>query len=164
MMEINGNSTTVLMHLLTWTELQRMRVNQIWNIRRMAAEQSVLLDSGNPNKPKKGKFDFYVETPSKTIGFEVLTRPSKGKMLQKLIYSKEVDEFVFVIPTHFLKPYQKENNHSFGWHVRHKKLPSPFSKKGLYVWLVNIGEQRIISKQSLSNIYYIENENGRKAS
>lgn len=142
------------MHLLTLHELNRIRVNGKWPITRMTSEQSVLLRTHNAS-PRMGKFDFWVETPRKTIGFEVLTRPSRGKMLKKLAYKHEVDDFVFVIPHDSLLPYQRtENNH--GWRVRSKKLPTPFGQKGLFVWLVDIDKQEIVAKQPLPKLYYLE--------
>ncbi len=153
-MQVNGNSTTALMHLLTWHEIQRLRITREWDIKKMKAEQTVLVNFARHKTPKEGKFDFYVETPKKTIGFEVLTRPSKGKMLRKISYGNEVDEFVFVIPHDSLLPYQlTEKNH--GFHVRSKALPKEFGKKGIYVWLVDLGEQRILVKAPFHKVYYI---------
>ena len=154
-MSVNGNSTTALMHLLTWNELHRLRVNAEWPIVRMNAEQKVLVNFARQRNPKAGAFDFYVETPRKNIGFEVLTRPSRGKMERKISYGNEVDEFVFVIPHDSLVPYQKtEQPH--GFHVRSKALPPAFGKKGLYVWLVDVGEQRIVKRAPISKIYHVE--------
>lgn len=153
------------MHLLTLNELQRMRVNGVWPITRLVSEQTVLLHAP-PHAPKEGKFDFLVETPSKTIGFEVLTRPSKGKMVKKFLYRNEVDQFVFVIPHDTLLPYQrKEKNH--GWKVRPSYLPSSFGEKNLYAWLIDVDAQRIVAKQPFSKLYYVEDEkvkgNGKKS-
>jgi uncharacterized protein (DUF1697 family) len=153
------------MHLLTLTELHRLRVNQQWEIKRMVSEQTIVLDSEDPYKEIEEKFDFYVEMPKKTVGFEVLTEPSEKEMLEKLDYSKEVDEFVFVIPTTFLKPYKKEKNNEQKVNTHRKNLSKEFSKKGLYVWLISLGDRRIVNKQPFSDVYYIEdNENGQKAS
>ncbi len=151
------------MHLLTWTELQRMRVNGVWPITRMTSEQTVLLKNGD-HTPKEGKFDFWVETPTKTIGFEVLTRPSKGKILKKLAYKEEVDDFVLVIPHDSLLPYQRTEKNR-GWKVRPHFLPFAFGQKGLYVWLVDLNERRIVAKQPFPKHYYVEAEKkGKKAS
>ncbi|MFH0970130.1 MAG: hypothetical protein V1776_01575 [Candidatus Diapherotrites archaeon] len=161
-MMINGNRTTALMHLLVWTELQRIRVNQVWPITRMTQEQTVLLQ-GNNHQPKEGKFDFYVETPQKTIGFEVLTRPSKGKILKKMAYRQKVDEFVFVIPKDALLPYQKTST-IHAWKVRPKFLPEVFGEKGLYAWLIDLGDRQIIQKKPFPFLYNIEthtNGNGK---
>lgn len=144
------------MHLLTLNELHRMRVNGVWPITRLVSEQTVLLSAAK-HAAKEGRFDFYVETPRKTIGFEVLTRPSKGKMLKKFLYRNEVDQFVFVIPHDALLPYQRtEKNH--GWKVRESKLPPVFGEKNLYVWLVDVDAQRIIAKQPFSKLYNVELE------
>lgn len=155
-MFVNGNSTTALMHLLTWNELHRLRVNAEWPITKMKAEQKVLVNFAGQRNPKAGAFDFYVETPRKSIGFEVLTRPSKGKMLRKISYHNEVDEFVFVIPHDSLLPYQRTET-AHGFHVRSKALPSEFSRKGLYIWLVDLAEQRIIKRAPISKVYHVEN-------
>lgn len=142
------------MHLLTLHELNRIRVNGKWPITRLISEQTVLLHD-EKGSPKEGKFDFLVETPRKTIGFEVLTRPSKGKMMKKLAYKEEVDEFVFVIPLPTLLPYQRtENTH--GWKVRPKKLPAIFGQKGLFVWLIDLEKQEITAKQPFQKLYYVD--------
>ena len=155
-MHVNGNKTTALMHLLVWTELQRLRVNQAMPITHISAEQSVILAASKMHRlPREGKYDFVVETPRKTIGFEVLTRPTKGKLLKKLPYKDEVDEYVFVIPHDSLLPYQKTpKNH--GWKVREKKLPPIFAQKGLSVWLVDLDEQCITEKHPFPQIYNVE--------
>ncbi|QQR92144.1 MAG: hypothetical protein IPJ89_03200 [Candidatus Iainarchaeum archaeon] len=154
-MFVNGNATTALMHLLTWNELHRLRVNAEWPITKMKAEQKVLVNFARQQNPKEGAFDFYVETPRKRIGFEVLTRPSKGKMLRKISYRDEVDEFVFVIPHDSLLPYQKTET-APGFHVRSKALPKEFAQKGLYIWLVDLAEQRIIKRAPIARIYHVE--------
>lgn len=156
-MHVNGNSTTALMHLLVWTELQRMRVNQIIPITRMRAEQTVILGGPHDSRPREGRYDFWVETPRKTIGFEVLTRPSKGKMVKKIAYRNEVDDFVFAIPHDALRPYQRtEKNH--GWKVRPKFLPAFFAQKGLYAWLVDLEDRRIVAKAPFPRLYNVEGE------
>jgi hypothetical protein len=153
------------MHLLVWTELQRMRVNQVWPITRMAQEQTVLLEGRRTHSvPREGKFDFFVETPKKTVGFEVLTRPSKGKILKKMAYRSEVDDFVFIIPHDALLPYQRTpRNH--GWKVRPRYLPDMFAQKGLYVWLVDLTAQKITSKGPFTRLYNVEPlpTNGKRA-
>lgn len=160
-MFVMGNSTTALMHLLTWNELHRLRVNEEWPITKMTAEQKVWVNFPRQRNPKEGAFDFYVETPKKSIGFEVLTRPSRGKMQRKIPYGNEVDEFVFVIPHDSLLPYQKTDA-PHGFHVRSKALPKEFGKKGLYVWLVDLGEQRIVKRAPLSKIYHVDSRTASK--
>jgi hypothetical protein len=169
-MYVNGNKTTALMHLLVWTELQRMRVNQIWPITRMTQEQTVLLDGNHlshrthTRSTREGKFDFFVETPKKNIGFEVLTRPTKGKILKKMTYMQDVDDFVFVIPHDSLQPYERTpKNH--GWKVRPNYLPSEFAQKGLYVWLVDLEHRCITLKKPFASLYFVEAEktNGKHA-
>ncbi len=169
-MFVNGNTTTALMHLLVWTELQRMRVNQVWPIKRMTQEQTVLLDGGHlPHRThthsnREGKFDFFVETEKRTVGFEVLTRPTKGKILKKMVYGKEVDDFIFILPQNALMPYQKTGR-IHGWKVRPKYLPSEFGQKGLYVWLVDLDNQEIVAKKPFSALYFVQPEktNGKHA-
>ena len=168
-MIVTGNATTALMHLLVWTELQRMRVNGVWPIRRMTQEQTVLLDGGHlshrthTHSDREGKFDFYVETQKKTVGFEVLTRPTKGKILKKMAYGKEVDDFVFILPEDALMPYQKTLP-IHGWKVRPKYLPPEFAQKGLFVWLVDLEERRIAAKKPFTAIYNVTVGNGHAAS
>ena len=156
-MLVNGNRTTALMHLLAWTELQRLRVTQTWPITKLRAEQTVVLNT-DTQTPREGKFDFYAETPSKTIGFEVLTRPSRGKLLKKFAYRNEVDEFVFILPSDSMTKYQRKETN--GRHASaHFKLPKLFGEKGLYAWLVDLDDQRIIAKKPFSQLFHVD-ENG----
>lgn len=162
-MYVNGNKATALMHLLVWTELQRMRVNQVWPITRMTQEQTVLLEGDHlshrthTHSNREGRFDFFVETPKKNIGFEVLTRPTKGKILKKMAYMQDVDEFIFVIPHDSLQPYERTpKNH--GWKVRPKYLPEDFGQRGLYVWLVDLDTQQIVAKKHFSALYFVQPE------
>ncbi len=157
-MFVVGNATTALMHLIAWTELHRIRVNQGWPVTRMGAEQTVLVNFSRHKNPAEGRFDFYVETPQKTIGFEVLTRPSKGKMIKKLSYGEEVDEFVFVLPKEALSVYKKTTSApgKREWKVRPNFLPSVFGQAGLYVWLIDLEERRIIAKKPFSKIYNVK--------
>ena len=60
-----------------------------------------------------------------------------------------------MIPHDALLPYQRTpQNH--GWKVRPRYLPQSFGQKGLYVWLVDLNEQRITSKHTFEKIYYVE--------
>ena len=81
------------------------------------------------------------------------------------MYREQVDEFVFVIPHDTLLPYQRTpKNH--GWKVRPKYLPNSFGQKGLYVWLVDLDEQRIVAKKPFHKLYFVEPEktNGKDPS
>lgn len=82
-------------------------------------------------------------------------------MLRKISYGDEVDEFVFVIPHDSLLPYQKTEA-APGFHVRSKALPRAFAKKGLYIWLVDLAEQRIIKRAPITTIYHVESVPFRK--
>ncbi|MDZ4256649.1 MAG: hypothetical protein U1C71_03510 [archaeon] len=151
---MTGNHTTALMHLLAWTELHRLRVTQTWSITKIRAEQTVILHPTSHDQ-REGKFDFYAETPTKTIGFEVLTRPSKGKLLKKFIYRPEVDEFVFILPNDALSKYRRKER--FGRRVQsHFLLPSQFGERGLFVWLIDLQDRRIVAKEPFFKIYNVD--------
>lgn len=73
------------MHLQVFYELNRMRVQRDPEIVSISPEKTVLVEKNGVER--EGKFDFLVQTGQKTIGIEVLTRPSQGKLKEKLVYA-----------------------------------------------------------------------------
>lgn len=139
------------MHFLTFLELKKMHATGSESIARILPEKEVELKK---SKVRIGRFDFFVEKANgKSIGFEVLTRPSKGKMKEKLPYSKEVDEFVFVIPEHFLDFYKKREKNGMHDSVRKKFLPKEFSDKKLFVWILDTENHKFTKKGLFSQIF-----------
>jgi len=155
--EINGNTKTNLMHLYTFNELNKMHVKQELNLKRICPEQTVLIHSKtNSFCSNEGKFDFLVETKdNKLIGMEVLTRPSKGKMKNKLRYANEADEFIFVLPFNSMEFYRKPEK------VFHKKAKlkffgKEFNKKNLFVWLLDLSKGKFTEKKAFSKIFNVK--------
>ena len=160
-MYVNGNRVTGLMHLITWDEINRLRVNREWEIKKMSMEQTVLVNFKHHKKPVEGKFDFLVETPKKVIGFEVLTRPSKGKIQRKMSYAEEVDQFVFVLPDTAMEKYQKHAKVPKR-RIQGNFLPPLFGNPNLFVWLVDLNEKTIVKKVPFAHIFNVEKEAKRR--
>ena len=134
-------------------ELQRMRNSNELKCARIQPEKHVIV---NKNGLRDGSFDFFVETEQgRKIGFEVLTRPSKGKMKEKLAYAEVVDEYVFVLPSEAISVYRK-NEGPFKSITRDKFLPKEFARKNLQVWLLDIVERKFIMKKAIGAIFNVE--------
>ncbi|MDO8538607.1 MAG: hypothetical protein Q7S21_07020 [archaeon] len=146
---------TKVMHFLTIHELHKIHANQEWNIKRIIPEQEVILHKHH--SLRKGKFDFLVETvDNKIIGFEVLTRPSAGKMKEKLAYANEVDEFVFVLPYNDLEFYQKPRQKVFHKQIRRSSFGKEFNSKKLSAWMLNIPSAHFVLKDKFNKIFNVE--------
>lgn len=87
---------TALMHKTTLDELSKF-------FDKIYAEKKVHF-----TKRRQGAFDFFVEENGKTIGFEVLSRPTRAEMKRKLIYADYADAFVFVILVNAMNFYKRE--------------------------------------------------------
>jgi len=148
------------MHLYTFHELNKLHVNRILPLKRISPEQSVLISSKkNENFSSQGKFDFLVETEKgRLIGFEVLTRPSQGKMKSKLRYAKQVDEFVFVLPFDALSFYLKPKTKVFHKKCKLKFLSREFNDPKLSAWLLDLGEGKFTEKNSFNKVFCVKNE------
>lgn len=131
-----------------------MGLSKELDVKKIVPEQTVLLEPLHGNSPRKGRFDFWVLTRAgKTLGFEILSRPSHGKMKQKLSYAKETDEFVFVLPSTAFEFYRKNQRHGFLVHARKIFFSSEFSFPWLQVWLVNPKSGKIEQKSVFSRIF-----------
>ena len=121
---------------------------------KITAEQEVLMEK---NGLRKGRFDFLAESrEGKFIGFEILTRPSKGKLKEKLPYSKEADQFVFVLPSNSLELYRRQEKKIFHRVCREKLLPKEFNNQDLYVWLFNVNDKKFVEKARFNKIFNVE--------
>lgn len=148
-LSFNGNRLTELMHFYTLHELKKMHCLFILPLKKIFHEKTAVIGNG-----QKGSFDFLVETVSgKEIGIEVLTRPSKGKMKQKLSYSKNVDEFIFVIPEHFLENYKIHEKKGFKGAVKKHFLPKEFSSQKLFAWIFDTEKRAFTTKASFSGVF-----------
>ena len=77
-------------------------------------------------------------------------------MKEKLLYSMEVDEFVFVIPEHFLDFYKKHEKNGLQDSVRKKFLPKEFSDKKLFVWILDSEKHRFTKKAGFSQVFNVQ--------
>ncbi len=152
--ECNGNSFTKLMHLLVFHELNKMRCKRQPEILNISPEKTVLLEKHG--RDLEGRFDFLVQAKGKTIGVEVLTRPSQGKMKEKLAYANEVDEFVLVLPHDSLGFYKKKKPNGLKRIVGKKFLEKDFADPKLKVWLLDCRQGRIAEKGSFSKIFDVK--------
>lgn len=157
---VNGNNKTNLMHLYAFNEFNKMHFNQEMKIKRICPEQTVLIHSkNNVNLCNEGRFDFLVETKeNKLIGVEVLTRPSKGKMKNKLRYAKEADEFIFVLPFNSMEFYRKPTKKVFHKKAKLKFFGKEFAGKNLFVWLLDLKNGKFTEKNSFNKIFNVSNK------
>ncbi|PIN99269.1 MAG: hypothetical protein COT90_00350 [Candidatus Diapherotrites archaeon CG10_big_fil_rev_8_21_14_0_10_31_34] len=146
------------MHLYTFNELNKMHFNQELEIKKICPEQTVLIQSKtNPDLCNKGSFDFLVETKkNKLIGIEVLTRPSKGKMKNKLRYAIEADEFIFVLPFNSMEFYRKPTKKVFHKKAKLKFFGKEFSDKNLFVWLLDLKNGKFTEKDLFNKIFNVK--------
>jgi len=134
-----------------------MHFNKKIELKKICPEQTVLIHSKtNSDLCNEGRFDFLVETKkNKAIGIEVLTRPTKGKMKNKLRYAKEADYFVFVLPYNSMEFYRKQKK------VFHKKAKlkffgKEFSGKNLFVWLLDLQKGEFTEKKEFSKVFNVK--------
>ena len=152
--ELNGNNLTRLFHLATLHELYKSNLLKEAEILKVVPEQTVLLEPLHGNSIRKGRFDFLVLNKNgKTIGIEVLTRPSRGKMRKKLSYAKEVDEFVFVLPIGSFEPYRKKPRNGFKLQGKKPFFSPEFSIPTLQAWLVDPQSGTIVQKDRFSRLF-----------
>jgi len=118
---------------------------------KICKEQSVELPHG-----RKGSYDFVAEIKGQKIGFEVLCRPTKRKLKDKLRYLPYVDKYVFVLPANALSLYKRPNAKVFGLVSRPKFLPKEFGNKKLYVWLCDLETKHIFACAAFSRIFNVE--------
>lgn len=136
-MEFNfkGNAITRTMHLYVLHEFQKMRVNKQSVFEQIFFEKSVLLEKNG--KQRHGSFDFLIKSSGKLTGFEVLTRPTQGKLKEKLAYAELVDEFVFVLPKNFLNFYKKPVAKIFHKKAKLNFFEKEFNNPKLSAWLLD---------------------------
>jgi len=145
------------MHLVTLHELQKMHCRNILELTRIVPEQDVLLENSHGKCERCGRFDFLVHAKGgKTIGFEVLSRPTQGKLKEKLSYAKEVDEFVFVLPKETMKIYRKTSNKPFRRIAREKTLCSAFASEKIKAWLLDSRHGTIGEKACFCELFNTE--------
>ena len=136
-----------------------MHANNVLPIKRIVPEQGVLLESKNSCSNREGRFDFLVLTQQgKTIGFEVLSRPSHGKLKEKLSYAREVDEFVFVLPSDALAFYRKTKTKPFKQLARDKFLDNDFCDAKIKAWLLDLKTASFEAKGEICKLFNVKKQ------
>ena len=153
---VNGNSLTKKMHELTFQELNRMRLTGHGIVKEISPEKEVIFSKNG--KPREGSFDFLLVVGSKTIGIEILTRPSKGKLKQKLFYADEVDEFIFVLPENSLNFYKILDGKPFNNWKKINYFGNEFSSDFLKVWLLDVENEKFTRKDVFRKIFNVKNK------
>jgi hypothetical protein len=152
--ETNGNNVTKLMHLLVRHELNRMHLSRDLKIELIAPEKPVLLEKNS--RERQGRFDFLVRAQDRTIGIEVLSRPTKGKLKQKLPYAESVDEFIFVLPENALQLYRKQEKKLMHEQARPLFFPPEFGSGKLRAWLLSMPQGQFVEKSLFSRIFNVK--------
>ena len=155
--QANGNSKTRLMHSFTFKEIKNCYSNPSFCF--LKPEQGVILEPlREKGIERKGSFDFLLETSNhELIGFEVLTRPSKGKLKRKLSYAKEVEKYVFVIPSGSFEFYKRKEKRPFEKISQEHCFPKEFNSEKLQVWLFDFWAKKFSQKGQFSKIFNVEN-------
>lgn len=145
--------------MLTLHELFRMDHSGELKFKRIIPEQDVVLSNNSPsNNSKKGRFDFLVETlDGEFIGFEVLSRPSRGKLKEKLSYAEQCDRFVFVLPKNALEFYRKPKGKIFHKKARLKFFEKEFAAENLFAWILDTEKGAFTEKKRFSKIFNVGN-------
>lgn len=155
--ESNSHNLTNLMHRCTLQELYKMNSSNQLAIKSIKPEQTVLLDS-NSKTPRIGRYDFLVECASgksRFLGIEVLSRPTRGKLRQKLSYTNSVDEFVFVLPENSLGFYRKPKQKVFHKEAKTKSFGKEFASEKLYVWLFDQAAKSFKEKGRFAELFNV---------
>ena len=143
------------MHFIALHELHKLHARQELNIKRIIPEQDVMLHKHH--SARKGRFDFLVETnDNKVIGMEILTRPSAGKLKEKLFYADEVDEFIFVLPFNDLEFYQKPKQKVFHKQMRRNFFEKEFNSKKLSAWMLDVSNAQFVLKDKFNKVFNVE--------
>lgn len=149
-----NNNTAKLMHLVVLHELNKMNLLGQTKIQSIAPEKTVLLEKNG--KECQGRFDFLVKTKSKLIGIEVITRPTKGKLKEKLPYTESVDEFVFVLPENSMQLYRKRSKKIMKELARASSFPKEFNNPKLFAWLLEMPKGKIREKARFNRLFNVK--------
>ena len=141
------------MHCLTLKELKRMDSEKAISHASIEEEKQTVLP-----EQRTGSYDFLVETGNRSIGIEVMTRPTKGKMKEKLRYKSNVDCYIFVLPAHSLGLYRKTQKKGFPRKARPKFFPKEFNGPEIRAWLLDAAGERFTEKCAFSKIFNVESQ------
>ncbi len=139
------------MHSLTLKELKRIQAIQGTAIERIEKEKPTPLPEN-----RVGSYDFLTRSKSGTVGFEVMTRPTKGKLKEKLRYRALVDKYVFVIPFNALGIYRKRKKRGYSVKARPKYFPKEFHDLGLRAWLLDTTNEKFTKKGAFHRIFNVK--------
>ncbi|MEM0360752.1 MAG: hypothetical protein QXK06_05460 [Candidatus Diapherotrites archaeon] len=149
---LKGNNLTKRMHFLTLKELKRLE-RETNNIHWIKEEKKTLL----PLK-RTGSYDFLIESSEGLTGFEVMTRPTKGKLKEKLRYKGKVNVFVFVLPSNSLGLYRKPQKNGLHCTAKPKFFPKEFFEPSLQAWLLDAKTGRFTEKGAFFKIFNVERQ------
>ena len=139
------------MHIYTLHHFYRECFEKKIHACRILQEKSTPLSNG-----RKGAYDFLIENADgKLTGVEVLTRPSKGKLKEKLPYKDHADEFIFVLPAHGMNFYKKPDTKKFRKVARDKFFPKEFSEKKIKVLLLDMEKGTFSKKKAFSEVFNV---------
>ena len=139
------NNTEKIMYKAALKKIKELNPEKLYD------EYSITLSDGCI-----GSYDFFVECNGKKIGFELMCRPTKGKLKEKLRYLDFVDKYVFVLPVGSLELYKRHSVKCFEPLTRPKFFPKEFASKKLFVWLCSIDEKRIVEHARFSRVFNVE--------
>ena len=156
MVDYTENSLTPLLHIYTKHELIKGHLFG-QRLSELVAEKEVALGSSRKvNGLRLGRFDFFARgAKGRTIGVEILSRPSHGKLKEKLAYTCGVDDFIFVLPEGTLELYRKPAK-AFHKNSRAKCLGPEFASASLYAWLFDTETRRFTVKDRFDRVFCVE--------
>ena len=84
----------------------------------------------------------------------MLSRPTRGKLKEKLAYAKYVDEFIFVLPENSMEFYRRPKTKIFHKNARMNFLGKEFASPALFVWLIDL-RKGFVEKGRLDRIFNV---------
>jgi len=142
------------MHEIVFKELRAPHAKDNLGITAVLEEAPVLLDRRGSHC--MGKFDFLAETKNGFVGFEVLARPTKRKILEKMAYADTVDKFVFVFPEGSLNLYRKPSKKTFVKRSKLNRLEKKFARKNVLVWMLDVYSKTFTQKGGIAEVFNVE--------
>lgn len=141
------------MHYLTLKELKKMNSEKTLIINCIEEEKQTVLP-----RERIGAYDFLVGSDKGVIGIEVMTRPTKGKLKEKLRYKNNVGCFVFVLPSNSLGLYRKKPKKGFSRKARPKFFPGEFNDREIRVWLLDAKQEKFTEKGAFAQIFNVRKQ------
>jgi len=85
-----------------------------------------------------------------------MTRPTKGKLKEKLRYRAMVDKYIFVMPSNALGIYRKTKKKGYSRKTRPKYFPKEFKDTGLRAWLLDARKEKFTKKGAFHEIFNVK--------